>query len=78
MVDSSGGDEGTNGFPNGNELFVISDYARDIMGYPFPSVPKSRDEFLEQGLNVGVLASSWSVQWLQWCSVHRINPVYSM
>ena len=71
MVDSSGGDEGTDGYPNGNELFVMSDYTRGVMGYRFPSVPKSRDEFLEQGLNVGVLPSSLSVQWLDTASNKR-------
>lgn len=53
MVDNSGW-EMTNTYPNGYELLVIGNYAQNVMGYPYPSVPASIDEFLDQGLNVGV------------------------
>jgi len=49
FVDSSSG--GPGGYPDGSELFVIAEYAEGVMGYQYPSVPATSEEFLADGLN---------------------------
>lgn len=48
MVDNSGE---IDNYPTGNDLIVISQYARNVMGYRFPTVPSSSATFEADGLS---------------------------
>lgn len=48
FVDSSSG--GANSYPDGSELFLVGNYAKDVMGYSYPAVPQSTEEFAAAGL----------------------------
>jgi len=49
FVDSSGGS--ADGYPDGSELFNVGNYAREVMGYAYPRVPQSTEEYASAELS---------------------------